>query len=131
NTRFAKSKPIVLASDTDASCSMVTDTTILAHQGRRGGVHPITARLTGGRYLTGSEWRLWVDCGPSCIVRHLQQWVVNGPSPAIRAAARRPRKSTPSGLNDPLHGRRRRPVAIPPCKQPEYGSQLYFFENHA
>jgi hypothetical protein len=41
--RDAKSKPIVLASDTDVSCSVVTNTTTLAHQGRRGGVHPITA----------------------------------------------------------------------------------------
>src|SRR6516162_266958 len=37
------SKPIVLASDTDASCSVVTSTTTLAHQGRRGGVHLMTA----------------------------------------------------------------------------------------
>jgi hypothetical protein len=43
-TCFARSKPIVLASDTDASCSVVTTTT-LAHQGRRGGVHPITVCL--------------------------------------------------------------------------------------
>ena len=41
--RYARSKPIVLTSDTDAACSVVTNTTTLAHQGRRGGVHPITA----------------------------------------------------------------------------------------
>src|SRR5215469_12888938 len=33
---------VVLASHTDASCSVVTNTTTLAHQGRRGGVHLIT-----------------------------------------------------------------------------------------
>src|SRR5215831_13371904 len=33
---------MVLASVTDASCSVLTNTTTLAHQGRRGGVHPIT-----------------------------------------------------------------------------------------
>jgi hypothetical protein len=44
----------VLASDTDASCSVVTNATTLAHQGRRGGVHPITASVDGGRSATGS-----------------------------------------------------------------------------
>jgi hypothetical protein len=35
-------------------------------------------------------------------------------------------KPTPSGLNDPLPGRRCCPVAIPPCKQPEYGHRSVF-----
>jgi hypothetical protein len=51
--RYARSKPIVLTSDTDAS-SVVTNTTTLAHQGRRGGVHPITE-----------------DCAQSCVGRSL------------------------------------------------------------
>src|SRR5947199_8226774 len=32
----------------DASCSVVTDTATLAYQGRRGGVHPITASVDIG-----------------------------------------------------------------------------------
>ena len=35
----------MLASATDASCSVVSNTTTLAHQGRRGGVHSITVCL--------------------------------------------------------------------------------------
>ena len=41
----------------DASCSVVTNTTTLAHHGRRGGVHPITA----AHHDEHKDRRSWMD----------------------------------------------------------------------